>query len=208
MYKEKNKSYFIIAIIYWIIYMISLLLMGVLYKRGFKYYYIIYLLIALIGIITVIIKDKNIKNLGFRKDKIKVNLIISFIIIFLTFITSIILSDYSLLKLIKGSLYYLLYVALLEEIIFRGFIQNYLFGLKCKKYIIFVIGALLFSLIHIPFQMYVHNNVSLNYIIECFPQLIFCFVFHLVMCFITYKRKDITVSVSIHFVIDFIQSVL
>ncbi|MCI8778531.1 MAG: CPBP family intramembrane metalloprotease [Bacilli bacterium] len=71
-------------------------------------------------------------------------------------------------RLIRGSLYYLFYISLLEETLFRGFIQSYLFGLKCNKYIIFIIGTLLFSL---------------TYIIESFPQLIFCFVFHLMMCF-------------------------
>ena len=36
MYKEKNKTYFLIAIIYWILYMIGLLIMGILYKKRNK----------------------------------------------------------------------------------------------------------------------------------------------------------------------------
>ncbi len=208
MYKEKSKIYFFIAILYWLVYMIGLLLMGMLYKKGISYYNIIYWAISVIGILIVIIKDKNVINLGFSKEKLKTNLIISFAIIAIVFIISLIVGKYSLLRLVKGSLYYLFYISLLEEILFRGFIQNYLFGLKCNKYLVFLIGALMFSLTHLPFQMYVNNNVSLTYIIEALPQLIFTFIFHLIMCFITYKRKDITVPTSLHYAIDYLQNVL
>ncbi len=66
----------------------------------------------------------------------------------------------------------------------------------------------MFSLTHLPFQMYVNNNISLTYIIEALPQLIFTFIFHLIMCFITYKRKDITIPTSLHYAIDYLQNVL
>ncbi len=208
MYKEKSKIYFLIAIIYWLVYMSGLLLMGMLYKKGIKYYNIIYWAISVNGILIVIIKDKNAINLGFSKEKLKTNLIISLVIIAIVFIISIIVGKYPILKLVKGSLYYLFYISLFEEILFRGFIQNYLFGLKYNKYLVFLIGALMFSLTHLPFQMYVNNNVSLNYIIEALPQLMFTFIFHLIMCFITYKRKDITIPTSLHYAIDYLQNVL
>lgn len=208
MYKEKSRIYFLIAITYWLVYLIGLLLMGMLYKKGINYYNIIYWVISVIGIIIVIIKDKNVINLGFAKEKLKTNLIISFVIITIAFIISIIAGKYSILRLVKASMYYLFYISLLEEILFRGFIQNYLFGLKCNKYLVFLIGALMFSLTHLPFQMYVNNNVSFNYIIEALPQLIFTFIFHLIMCFITYKRKDITIPTSLHYTIDYLQNVL
>ena len=206
MYKEKNKTYFLIAIIYWILYMIGLLIMGILYKKGIKHYNIIYLVIAIIGVSIAIIKDKNLINLGFTKEKLKINFVISFIIIITVFIISVVVGKYSILKLIKYSLYYLFYISLIEEILFRGFIQNYLFGLKCNKYLVFLIGALMFSIMHLPFQMYKNNNVSLTYIIEALPQLVFCFTFHLIMCFITCKRKDITIPIALHYAIDYLQS--
>ncbi len=208
MYKEKSEIYFLIAIIYWIVYMIGLLLMGMLYEKGISCYHIIYWVVSVIGILLVIIKDKNVINLGFTKERLKMNLIISFVIIAIVFMISIIVGKYSILRLIKGSLYYLFYISLLEEILFRGLIQNYLFGLKCNKYLVFLIGALMFSLSHLPFQMYVNHNVSLTYMIEALPQLIFTFIFHLIMCFITYKRKDITIPTSLHYAIDYLQNVL
>jgi len=110
--------------------------------------------------------------------------------------------------IVRGVLYYLFYIALQEELIFRGFLQNYLFGLRTNKIVIYLIGAILFSLIHLPFQMYVNNMVSLSYVLVAWPQLLFTFCFHLLMCFITYKSKDILISTALHFALDFIQAVL
>ena len=208
MYKSKDKSYFLIAVIYWIIYMVGLLIMGVLYKNNISHYNIIYYILFAISILIVVLKDKRVNNLGFTKENIKQNLLISISLIAVTFIISVFISEYSLDKLLKVSLYYLFYISLVEEVIYRGFIQNYLFGLKANKYLIFIIGALLFSFTHLPFQMYVNNNVSLNYIIEALPQLLFCFTFHLIMCLITYKRKDITIPIALHYAIDYIQRIL
>ena len=77
MYKEKSRFYFVIALIYWIIYMIGLFIMGILYKKGISNYNIIYWIISVIGVLIVIIKDKSITNLGFTTEKLKVNIIIS-----------------------------------------------------------------------------------------------------------------------------------
>lgn len=47
--------------------MVGLFIMGILYKNKVQNYNIIYWSIAIIGILIVIIKDKNITNLGFTK---------------------------------------------------------------------------------------------------------------------------------------------
>ncbi len=118
--------------------------MGMIYTKGINYYNIIYCIISVIGILIVIIKDKNVINLGFAKEKLKMNLMIPFMIIAIVFFISIIVGKYPILRLVKGSLYYIFYISLLEEILFRGFIQNYLFGFKCNKYLVFLIGWLMF----------------------------------------------------------------
>lgn len=41
MYQKKNKTYAIIAILYFIAIIFGYLAMGVLYKRGIPYYYVI-----------------------------------------------------------------------------------------------------------------------------------------------------------------------
>lgn len=156
------------------------------------------------GVLIALIKDRNIYNLGFEKEKLRINLLISLIIVVITFIVIWIFSDLAFNKLLKQMLYYLFYIAAIEEILFRGLIQNYLFGFKLNKYVVFIIGALLFSFMHIPFQMFVHNNVSLHYLVEAIPNLIETFIAHFVYCFIAYKRKDITIPIALHYAYNFL----
>ena len=205
MYQSKDKSYGIIAIIYYCIYLLGLLLAGILYQKGFTSgMNIIYCALFAVGVLIALILDKNICNLGFGKEKLQINLIISLMIVVITFIVIWVFSEFTFDKLLKQMLYYLFYIAAIEEILFRGLIQNYLFGFKLNKYVIFIIGALLFSFMHIPFQMFVHNNVSLHYLVEALPNLIETFIAHFIYCFIAYKRKDITISIALHYAYDFL----
>ena len=205
MYQSKNKSYGIIAVIYYCILFGSLFLAGLLYQKGITFgMNIIYCSLFVIGILIALIKDRNIYNLGFGKENIRINLIISLIIVVITFIVIRIFSDLTFNKLLMQMLYYLFYIAAIEEILFRGLIQNYLFGIKLNKYVIFIIGALMFSFMHIPFQMFVHNNVSLHYIVEALPNLIETFISHFIYCFIAYKRKDITIPIALHYAYNFL----
>lgn len=205
MYQSKNKSYGIIAVIYYCIYVLGLLLSGILYQKGFTFgMNIIYCLLFIVGVLIVLIKDGNICSLGFRKEKLRINLIISLVIVIITFIVIWVFSGLAFNKLIKPMLYYLFYIAAVEEILFRGLIQNYLFGFNINRYVTFIIGALLFSFMHIPFQMFVHNDVSLHYLIEAIPNLIETFISHFIFCFIAYKRKDITIPIALHYAYDFL----
>ena len=205
MYQSKNKSYGIIAMIFYCMLLGGLLLAGLLYQNGFTYgMNIIYCSLFVLGVLIALIKDKNTHALGFGKEKIRINLIISLVIVVITFVVIWIFSDLAFPDLVKQMLYYLFYIAAIEEILFRGLIQNYLFGFKLNKYVIFIIGALLFSFIHIPFQMFVHNNVSLHYIVEALPNLIETFIAHFVYCFIAYKRKDITIPIALHYAYNFL----
>ena len=205
MYQSKNKIYSIIAIIYYGILFGGLLLAGLLYQKGFTFCMnIIYCSLFLMGVLIALIKDRNIYNLGFGIEKLRINLIISLIIVVVTFIVIWAFSDLTFYNLLKQMLYYLFYIAAIEEILFRGLIQNYLFGLRLNKYVIFVIGALLFSFMHIPFQMFVHNNVSWNYLVVALPNLIETFISHFVYCFVAYKRKDITIPIALHYAYNFL----
>lgn len=208
MYQKKNKSYAIIAILYFIAIIFGYLAMGVLYKRGIPYYYVIQWLLLASAVLIAVIKDRSVICLGFTKEKIKTNLLVSGIVIAASIVFAFLYADRPAAVIVKAVFYYLFYIALLEEIVFRGFLQSYLFGLPVNTKIIFIIGAVMFALMHLPFQMFVNNMISLSYVVVAMPQLIFTFVFHLVMCFITYKRKDILIPTALHFALDFVQAVL
>ena len=165
---------------------------------------IIYCSLFAAGVLIAFIKDKNISALGFGKEKIKSNLIISLIIVTATFIVIWIFSYLPFGELLKQMLYNLFYIAAIEEILYRGLIQNYLFGFRLNKYVIFLIGAVFFSFMHVPFQMFVHDNVSVYYLVQALPNLIETFVSHFIFCFIAYKRKDITISIAVHYAYNFL----
>lgn len=206
MYQKKDKSYGRIALIYYCIYFLGLLSAGFLLWKGVPYYgtSVIYIPLFAAGIIIALVKDGNIYNLGYGKENLKENLLISLVIVVITFLVILKFSSLPFGELFRKMLYYLFYIAAVEEILFRGLIQSYLFGIKGNKYIIFIIGALLFAFIHIPFQMFAHGNVSWGYLIEAIPNLIETFFFHLLFCWITCKRGDITIPIAIHYAYDFL----
>ncbi len=208
MYQTKNKTYAMIAVLYFIAMMFGYYLMGVLYKSGNKYFSGVQWLFLIIAVLIVLIKDKSFSNLGFTKEKIKSNLLIAAIIAAASIAFAFLYTDMSAAVIAKAASYYLFYVALLEEVIFRGFMQNYLFGLRLNRKMIYIIGAVFFALVHLPFQMFVNDMLSFSYIITAIPQLIFTFFLHLIMCFITYKRKDILMPTALHFALNFVQEVL
>lgn len=208
MYTQRSRFDFYVAIAYWIIRMGGLWIMGLMFKHQIKGNNLILIGIALIGVIFVLIKDRNPATIGFTGDNLKSNLIISLSLVAVSFVISIIAGRYKIDMLVYCLFYYLFLIALLEEICYRGIIQNYLFGLRCNKYMIYLIGAAMFSLSHLPFQMYVNNDVSFGYIWKSIPQLILLFFMHLILCFIAYRRKSIIIPIALHFVLDYLQEVI
>lgn len=204
MYQAKDKQYAIIAVLYYFVMMLSYAIMGSLYQRGMGYYSIIHWLLMIGVVLIVTIKDKSVRELGFTKEKLKPNLLISGAIVVVSIGAAFLYTDKSVNTIAEETLYLLFFIALPEEIIFRGFMQNYLFGVNVNRKIVYIIGAVMFSLMHLPFQMYAKDMVSWSYIVAARPQLIYTFLFHLVMCFITYKRKDILIPTALHFANNFL----
>ena len=159
-------------------------------------------IVYVLSIVFVLIKDKSSVNLGFSKEKIKINSIIAAGIIILAFVFGICFSKITITQLLKTGLRILIMTALREELLFRGIVQNYLMALPGKKWISFVIGGVFFATIHIP--LYSLNSPGL----PLWLQLVFAFISHFNFCLITYWRKDITIPVALHFLIDFLGDVI
>ncbi len=123
MYKNKDKNYAVIAIIYYVLFILGYILMGILYKCGVKYYSLIQWLFLIIAIVIVLIKDNGILNLGFSKENLKLNLLFSGVIVAISIIFAFLYTERSDSVIAKAVLYYLFYIAFQEEVIFRGFIQ-------------------------------------------------------------------------------------
>lgn len=206
MYNEHSKTQGRIALFYEIVLLAAFFLMGYLFDKGIRAYVIIYWLLFISAILIVLVKDRNLIDLGFSTEKLKVNCLIMSGIIVIAFGLTVVFGHHSLPKLAKAASYYLFYVAMVEEVIFRGFLQNYLFGFRINRKAVYLLGGIFFAIMHIPFQMFANDMVSIKYLFIALPQLAFTFVFHLIMSFITYRRGDIMIPIALHFAIDFLQA--
>lgn len=192
MYKKKSKEYFKIAIIYYIFYIIVLFLITYFNLSSYRFSKLIYFFLTLICILIVCFKDKKLVNLGLESKNLLSGTIFTIIVAVISFIITI--NTAAPLSVLKNILYYLISVSLTEEIIFRGFLQSYLFGLKIKPIFIYIIGAIFFSLSHIPLR------ITFVPLVDLIPELLFCFFFHLFLCFITKKENNIAIPVGLHFI--------
>lgn len=207
MYQERTTKQGVIAVIYYVCLLAAFFLMGVLYQKNVAYDWLYWLLFA-VPVLFVLLKDRNMVDLGFTKTRLKSNLLIAAAMIAVSVVIAFLVSERPANRLLYGVFYYLVRIALVEEVLFRGFIQNYLFGFKQNRIVIYLLGALFFAVMHLPFQMYVNEMVSFDYVLTAAPQLCFTFVFHLVMCLIAAKRNDIIIPIALHFAIDYIQAVI
>ncbi len=172
-YKEEVRNYTridgILAIVYYVILMILYFFMGRLYLNKQIYLGIpINLLCALICILIVLLRKQKLSSLGITKYKLKSSIILgSFLgILFLVFngIIPALFSERELISadmLLYNIFYFFTVIGFVEELIFRGFIQTRLYGIIKNNFLAIIITGVMFSLMHIPFQMS-HVNMSLS----------------------------------------------
>ena len=207
MYIEREPVCAKIAFGYWVCYMLGLAAMGLLSQHGMPSSPV-YLLLFCAGAGIVLYREKirkGVQTLGFSGKNLKIDLPAALVLILGACICAVITGVIPIGQLPARALHYLFYIAAVEEILFRGFLQNYLFGLRINRIGIYVIGALLFSLMHLPFQV-IRAGVSLPYyLMEAggLSNLLFTFGFHLVMTFIARYRKNLCIPVALHFLTDF-----
>ncbi|MDF2923480.1 MAG: hypothetical protein K0R57_2394 [Paenibacillaceae bacterium] len=113
---------------------------------------------------------------------------------------------------LKGSeafynlVYFLVFIAFVEELIFRGFIQARVLRLVSNKYLAILIVAVMFSVMHIPFQMIKAQMGLIEFIAYDWPHLLITGLMHIYFVYI-YTRTNNLVAPSIaHGLNDFIQT--
>jgi membrane protease YdiL (CAAX protease family) len=199
MYEEKKKSDVAIAIIAFVLHFLALCWIGIVNKYNLGSSYHVYEITFIVSCLIVIIKERDLTNLGFGKEKIKVNLPIAIGIIVVTFIISIFMSDSPVSSLLSGAIHMLVFTAFVEEVLFRGIIQNYLMISSKNRIVLYIIGAVCFAVSHMPLH-FINRHGGLS----MWLQLVFTFLLHLIYCFIASKRKDVTILIAIHFAIDYL----
>ncbi|MBR1738993.1 MAG: CPBP family intramembrane metalloprotease [Ruminococcus sp.] len=208
MYKAELRRSPKAAFFFYVVDMLGLLLMGIMYKSGIKNTAPIYLIIfAAMLMASYLIDQKNLLTLiGIKGKHIKLTLPAALIICAAAFALGTAVFDSSIKHQIYVSAYFLFYISLIEELCYRGFIQNDLFGLKMNRNLTVLIGAVMFSLMHLPFQMFAKGGGKLSYIVKAVPQLIGTFQFHLLLVIICLLTGDVLIATALHYAADLFSS--
>lgn len=101
--------------------------------------------------------------------------------------------------------YYLIYISLHEEFVFRGYIGKRFYGVIPDKFIAVFCVALLFALIHIPFQMAYSGMGLFTYLSMAWGNLLFCFGIHFVFQMMYARFNSIAMPCIVHCFWDFVQ---
>ena len=123
-------------------------------------------------------RKQSLKSIGFNKTQILKQIIIGIILYIPLYLLSLILNLVPSINLkldsmsIWSFLYMLIEIALVEEIIFRGFLQQRLKGLIKNKYINLLIVAFIFGSMHIPFILAQSNLTFVQVFILVVPKMI------------------------------------
>lgn len=168
------------------------------------------LLFFLICIAIVLRKKQGISSLGLGREHIgrscKMGLACAAVIVFLNGVLPGILHNGSLAapgSLLMWLLYYMILIALPEEVIFRGYLLTRMeAGMGSAKKAVLLSG-LLFVLIHIPYQLIASGMHSVAYLLNGnLVTLFMTFIWHLVFCWIFKKSRSLYGVILLHGFMD------
>lgn len=209
------------ALILFIVVMFGLSLVGKLFLHKGNALTEIYM-VSVTGIYSMIfiglvflfckIRRKKLVTIGFSMTQAKKSFIFGILLFGLVailcsvrviFSGSIIQTDIKLIMI--KIIYYLIFIAFMEELIFRAYIGTRFFGFfKNKKLSIAIVG-IMFSLEHIPFYMIISQVSLAAYISSNFSKLITLAIIHILFQWLYAKYNSIIAPTILHFIWNYIQ---
>jgi membrane protease YdiL (CAAX protease family) len=194
-----HKNDALTAIIFWIALVLVYAAAGLF---GGLYASISSIILPLACIVIVLIKKQGLSSIGLGKEafipSIKAGFIFGISYIVIAGILPGILLQWeleTLKNIVLQFLYYIVIIAFSEEVIFRGYIQTRLYGILKQDFFAITICALLFSLMHVPYQLISGNRVfDLWFIIW----LAFTFIMHIIFNVFYVKYNSIYGPILFH----------
>lgn len=159
-----------------------------------------------------IIRRQKLVTIGFSKTQAKKSFILGILLFGLVailcsikviFSDSIIQTDIKLI--IIKIIYYLIFIAFMEELIFRAYIGTRFFGFFKNKKLSIAIVAIMFSLEHILFHMIISQVSLAAYISSNFSNLIYIALLHILFQWLYAKYNSILAPTILHFIWNYIQ---
>lgn len=105
-------------------------------------------------------------------------------------------------KIVSKFFYYLIVIALTEEVVFRGYIQSRLFGLIHNNAGATALAALMFVSMHIPYHMSAAHDTLLSFCAGNWAWFITLFVWHLVFTYLYRRFNSILAPTLFHALMD------
>lgn len=192
----KNGIYFAIAI--WLLNMLCLYLAGRFSCNDYVYWGAG--IIPTIAVVTITyLQNHDLKDLGFYPKHLKQDGIVMCCVLIIELLIGVYLFHMSWESAIHRWLYYIFWIALQEELVYRGFIQSLLFLPRINRKASYLNGAAMFAASHIPYQMQIRPWDALFTV-----QICIAFLWHLAYCWIIEKRDNICIPLAIHVATDFL----
>jgi uncharacterized protein len=148
-------------------------------------------------------RKQSFRTIGLRKEMIFLSFIVGVIFAIPELVLSneniISLKSIGIVNLLIKFFYYFFCIALVEELIFRGYLQSIIQGVLSSKWISIVIVGILFSLAHIPFQFWISGQEFLPFIQnEISLHLPYTFIAHFYFLLIYRLTNNIVAPATTH----------
>jgi len=162
----------------------------------------IFLYVVLFAIL--ILRKQNLESIGITTKNIWKSSMLGLVIGLGILISAIIIALINNLTfrgieyLVYGMVFYTFEIALIEELIFRGFILTRFVGFFKSKVLGIALSGVLFMLMHIPFQMAIHNMGLIEFIRYDIVHLLLTFVYHLMFTILYFKYNNIMAPMIVH----------
>lgn len=214
-YREQLDKYdkldSMLAILYFVLFMAAYYFMGcIMREKGIYLGLYCNAVLALVPIGIVLLRKQKLSSLGLTGGKIKQAVLFSGVlgVLFLAIggILPGVLAGAELNQLtviLYNIFYYFIIIGLVEEIAFRGFIQTRIYGLIKNDIAAVLVTAVMFALMHIPFQMAVYQMGPGQYFMTVFlGNMPFLILWHIVFNFMQRKFNSIYGNTVFHGFMD------
>lgn len=199
------------AILLWVAMMASYLAAGLLQRYWLGFSLVIWVNLIFLGICCGIAakKDEGMRSLGFHRERFlpscAAGAVCSVVIVLLNAVIPAVISGGEpapLSGVVYRLFYFMIFISIPEEVIFRGYIWNALEKGKKSRYGPVIVSGVLFMLLHIPYRAVMSGGL-LDQLLNGFGfTLLMTFVWHLVFCAICKKTGGIYGAILFHGVMD------
>ncbi len=159
-----------------------------------------------------IVRKQSLSSIGFSRTNSKKSLTFAIILclgVTILFTVIAVVSGSDIQKNVKlitmKFFYYFVFIAFVEELVFRGYIGTRLYGCLENKVLSITISGLIFTFMHIPVKVMMTDMGFIQYISYAWADLISVFILHFLLQFLYGKCNSIIAPILFHFIWDFVQ---